>query len=394
MDQVNLIDVTLLLAAAQGFFVTVLLIQKHRKPVPNRFLILLIFSYSVILSEMVLQELGVMDRVPYLIPIILGIVFIMVPSHYYYSLHLTRPSRRLRTADLLHLLPFVVLEGYQLIGMILGSYDPTEPLIEPSSSGISIFNFIILAYALTYMLLTLVRLHRHARASFDFLSNIERIHFRWLNNLTLLTIIILLVFTTENLLLLDNVALSQDFNLTSLIVAIFVYAINYQCLLHPEILVIPEGETRGVDESAMVSGESVQSAGEEAAGSEPPKYSKSGLSDERAEEIRRALVAAMEGKAYYRDPDLTLNDLAVALDVSPHNLSEVINTRLERNFFDFVNGYRIEQVKKDILDPSKQHLKMLAVAFENGFRSKSSFNLIFKKHVGMTPSEFKSLNNR
>ena len=58
-------------------------------------------------------------------------------------------------------------------------------------------------------------------------------------------------------------------------------------------------------------------------------------------------------------------------------------------FFDFINEYRLDEVKQALTDPAKQHLKILAIAFDAGFNSKTSFNTIFKKHTGMTPSEYR-----
>ena len=78
------------------------------------------------------------------------------------------------------------------------------------------------------------------------------------------------------------------------------------------------------------------------------------------------------------------------LDISSHNLSEVINTRFRQNFFDFVNSYRIKQVKRELSDSKNSPFTVLALAFDAGFNSKSSFNTIFKKHTGRTPSEFRS----
>ena len=97
----------------------------------------------------------------------------------------------------------------------------------------------------------------------------------------------------------------------------------------------------------------------------------------------------MKQEKPYLDSELTLLELAGTLNVSPHNLSEAINTQLQQTFFDFVNQYRVEQVKKDLADPQKQHLTFLALALEAGFNSKSSFNTIFKKHAEMTPSEYR-----
>ena len=101
------------------------------------------------------------------------------------------------------------------------------------------------------------------------------------------------------------------------------------------------------------------------------------------------LIRLMETDQPFTNPELTLTQLADCLDVSPHNLSEVINTRLNQNFFDFINHYRIQKIKTDMIDPTKQHLKLLSIAFDAGFNSKSSFNAIFKKSTHMTPSEYR-----
>lgn len=125
----------------------------------------------------------------------------------------------------------------------------------------------------------------------------------------------------------------------------------------------------------------------------PDKYERSGLSSEKARRIEKSLRSLMENEAPYADSSLTLTQLADKLDVSPHNLSEVINTRLNLNFFDFVNRYRLEKIKQDLTDPDKKNLKLLAIAFDAGFNSKTAFNTIFKKHTGLTPSEYRQRQN-
>jgi YesN/AraC family two-component response regulator len=97
----------------------------------------------------------------------------------------------------------------------------------------------------------------------------------------------------------------------------------------------------------------------------------------------------MEQDKLYRQSDLTLSQLAGSLHITPHNLSEVINTQLGRAFNDLVNEYRIREVKNDLSDPSKKQLKILAIAFDAGFNSKASFNTIFKQLTHTTPSEFR-----
>ena len=85
---------------------------------------------------------------------------------------------------------------------------------------------------------------------------------------------------------------------------------------------------------------------------------------------------------------LSINDLAEELDIPSHHISQVINERLNQNYFDFINSYRIEELKVKLKDPRNKHLTMLGIAFDCGFNSKASLNRIFKKHTGQTPSEY------
>ena len=119
------------------------------------------------------------------------------------------------------------------------------------------------------------------------------------------------------------------------------------------------------------------------------KYQKSGLSSERAKEYLQNLLDMMNDEKPFTNSNLNLHDLSEKLSISSHNLSEVINTRLKKSFFDFVNQYRIEEVKMKMADPKTQHYTVLSIALDAGFNSKSSFNTIFKKYTNMTPSQYR-----
>lgn len=91
----------------------------------------------------------------------------------------------------------------------------------------------------------------------------------------------------------------------------------------------------------------------------------------------------------YMNGKLTLNDLSHHLEVSTNHLSQAINENTQKNFFDYVNGYRVEEVKNRVHNPEYDHITLLGIALDCGFNSKSSFNQIFKNATGQTPSEFK-----
>ena len=90
----------------------------------------------------------------------------------------------------------------------------------------------------------------------------------------------------------------------------------------------------------------------------------------------------------YLDNQLTLTRLADAVGVSGHHLSEVLNQHDGKNFYRFVNEYRIDHVCEKLKnDPS---LKILDLAMSSGFSSKSTFNAVFKQITKHTPSQYRS----
>jgi AraC-like DNA-binding protein len=84
-----------------------------------------------------------------------------------------------------------------------------------------------------------------------------------------------------------------------------------------------------------------------------------------------------------------LPQLAEQLGLSPNYLSQVINERLEQNFFDFINWYRIEEAKHRLASPVGERDNIITLALDAGFNSKSAFYTAFKKHTAMTPSQYK-----
>lgn len=118
------------------------------------------------------------------------------------------------------------------------------------------------------------------------------------------------------------------------------------------------------------------------------KYAKSGLSGDQLLEYKRELDAVMSQQAVYMRSGLTLPQLAQIVGCSVNHLSQVINAGFGMSFFDYVNRYRIEYAKQ-LLNGLEDQGAVLKVAFTVGFNSNSAFYAAFKKHVGMTPAQYR-----
>ena len=111
---------------------------------------------------------------------------------------------------------------------------------------------------------------------------------------------------------------------------------------------------------------------------------------ERLKIIVEQSVTHLEKEKTYLDPNLRLADLAAQLNLPAHQLSQALNKVLGKNFYEFINTYRVEEVKKCLPDPSFSNYTFAAIGSHCGFNSSASFYRIFKQISGMTPSEFKA----
>ncbi|MCK7502842.1 MAG: helix-turn-helix transcriptional regulator [Desulfobacterales bacterium] len=124
--------------------------------------------------------------------------------------------------------------------------------------------------------------------------------------------------------------------------------------------------------------------------SEPGRrYERSSLTPENAALYETRLRETMEREKLFLDPELTLPKLARALDLPASHLSQVINERLGRNFFEFINGYRVDAARQRLANPAPGQQKLVAIAFDCGFNSLATFNRVFKELAGRPPSDFR-----
>jgi len=365
-----------LLGVAQAVLLgAALLTLKRRNRLANRLLAAFVIVIAISVGGASMASDRFILLYPHFLKIQDSIFFLGAPLLYLYIRTLLKNRTELRKKDLLHFLPFTLFLIYLLpfyfqsaeaklfsVGTHF-NYWARWSLIRSSTL---LVQFIIYLSLIARMLMVYSRELKHesspARASVLF-----QVRFI-LGTFTALWVVGFLKF------ILTTLYPGYDSETVDLIIpasmSLFVYAMAYIGLRKPEVLT-------GQDDLPPTA----------------PRYLKSTLTRERADTYVQRLLALMSNDKPYLDGDLTLQKLAKAVAISPHHLSQTINEQLNQSFLDFINAYRIEEAKRMLVDPAKKHYSILAISEEVGFNSKSAFNTAFKKHVNMTPSEFRKVND-
>ncbi len=119
------------------------------------------------------------------------------------------------------------------------------------------------------------------------------------------------------------------------------------------------------------------------------KYKHSSLKETQANEYLNKIVEYINSSAIWKDNELSIDKISAQTDIPKYYISQVLNEKLQKNFYTFINEYRIEYAMKLIKSKEHKNWSFVSIAYECGFNSKSVFNSFFKKHTGMTPSQFK-----
>ena len=166
----------------------------------------------------------------------------------------------------------------------------------------------------------------------------------------------------------------------------YIYMAAYKGFIQPTIWQIEPGINKQTVEEEIFEVENVKDV---AAVDGSVRSSKPKLPDNKIGEIVKRVTEVMETDKIYQEPELTLQQLADKLQYPYYQVSQAINDGMNKNFYDLVNNYRIEEAKRLLLDPKNLNYTVLSVGFEAGFNSKTTFNTVFKKFTGLTPTEYR-----
>ena len=343
-----------------------LLITKKSKNLSDKFL----FAWFIALASQILFICRSMSVSEGMRPAFAYFAFCLSMLHgvflYLYAKSMTRMYVTFHAKQLLNF----VLCGCCIIFGLAFNHVTTAILIVRSLSLIS---------TLVYIVLTLHTIHKYQLFLTGHFSSTNRLNLEWLKFLVYGILFFCagaLTFIVTAPLFHVHIPLNEIF---AVLILAFICIIGFKGLkqssiFNEKILSAVEMETR----NAILSDST----------SKNKAYAGYGLKEDEAVRLSERLKTYMEKDRVYTNSELSLKDLATAMETYPHYISQVLNTIIHQNFYDFVNTYRVEEAKRQLLEEGNKCLTILAIALDCGFNSKSSFNRVFKQKTGKTPGEF------
>ncbi|MDW3650580.1 MAG: AraC family transcriptional regulator [Bacteroidia bacterium] len=355
---------------SQGIFLicALLLLKGKRKLSVYLLLVFLLCVISLVFSEWLKTQFPI-DEVLFTfrngetIPLLIG------PIIWFYVLSVLKADFRLEIRHSLHFLPFFLFFLYFLpfyistdeykLAYVQSLNQKSIPL------DLALFSWFKGLHTLIYILISILFLRKK-------LSQ-KRLRDQWFNSrlmISLLGLQMLGILSIYAIVVAEYI--SPDIQIESdkigaLVISTSFFIFAFAIILFPKTL-LPEAKTSR------------------------NKYEHSTLNQDEKERILRKLQKKLRDEKQYLNPNLSLAELAHKLEINSNQLSQVINELLGKNFYQLINEYRVEEVKRNILSQEKT---LLGIALESGFNSKSAFNRIFKEITGSTPSAYKkSLTNR
>jgi len=362
----NIVQGLTLAAIINAWVFSLLLLMKQENRLANRFLALLIFSLGYSLLTQLWIDLGVYNYYPSLHWLPGNLNYWFGPAFYLYVKSLTDPEFRLRSRHAWHLGWLLLEYPHNVYHLILGRADP-YPLLHNFTEAITayaLFPLLVFSY-LSYQLL-----QQHKSVLEQQYSTTELLTLNWLRQLFKLGGIILIplivIYVVDFRIFYDfemeffEGRLLQYEGFNTLLFAIIIYWLG----------------VGGVRQSQVSLDKD--------------------LWDDKKEGIHKdystaatALQQSMENDQLFLDPELSIGKLAAHTGLSSREISAALNQHFEKNFYTFVNEFRVEEIKQKLRDPNSQHLTILSIALDAGFNSKATFNRIFRSYTGTSPRTFR-----
>jgi len=367
---IEYIEPILYIGISQSFFAGLLIATKKPVTIANRLLATWLFMICIELIFALINS-KVLEMYSFQF-----ITFTYGPLLYLYVRFMTDPGKKFNWLSLLHFIPFIVFfiisvifRSEPLVRDLRGFFVPDKFLSLRLVYGLSFFLSITI-----YSSLTFIEIKRHQKNLKNLVSYTSGvITLNWLKVISIsFYSAYFILFILGGLNMIGNYIPFDPYFIIFFFITVFSFAYSFYGIKQPVIF----GQELSID----VNNDNKK---------EVSKYQKSGLKEEQANEYLRILLDCMEKNKPYLNNNLSINDLSVITGIPRHHITQVLNEKYGKNFFTFVNEYRVKEVISRLSDPKYSSYTLLAIAFDSGFNSKATFNSFFKNYTGLTPSEYR-----
>ncbi|HUS86001.1 MAG TPA: AraC family transcriptional regulator [Bacteroidales bacterium] len=364
------IEPILYIGISQTFFAGLLIATKKPISTANRLMAALLF---MLFFDLIFALVKIKFIIFYSFPFI---AFTYGPLLFLYVRCMTHTRLKFNWLNLLHFIPFIV---FFIISVIFRSDKTFTDLAGyfVADRYISVRIVYSVSFFLSisaYSILAFVEIRNHQKHLKDLVSYTSAvITLNWLKIISIsfyVTYIIFFILGGLNLIV--NFLPFDPYYTIFIFVALFSFIYSFYAVKQPVLVGIIALDD---DEPGQKDAES--------------SYRRSGLKGAGAEKLLSKLIDYMETAKPYLDRDLSIQDLSVATGIPRHHITQVLNENYNRNFFMFINEYRVNEVIKRMKSPEYRNYTILAVAYDSGFNSKSTFNSIFKTLTGLTPTQYR-----
>ncbi len=350
-----------------------LLFIKSEKNLANVFLGLAVLFFTAHLLPGAVARLGWIQQLPHLIDI--GRIFILAmgPFTYLYIKANIRDAFVMQRKDWYHFIPtllmfFVNIPFFFQSGDAKLAYflspearlNDTGYMMQSSLNVLSI----IIYFAFAIQMVLQYRKHQQNTS-----SSIKTIFHRWLLGycgLLLFPILVITLYGFTGFVVIPAIVVVFSF-------FFFIVTIYLANLIKPELFHQFPHQMPTLDKETE----------------KKHKYESSNLQPAQKERYLKKVLNFMEEDKPYLEHELTLAQLAEQVKIPSYHLSRIINEEKKCNFLDFINNYRVQEVKEKLADKKYNHLTILSIAFDVGFNSKTAFYTSFKKQTGTTPTKYR-----
>jgi AraC-like DNA-binding protein len=318
-----------------------------------------------------------------------GMGFLWGPLFLHYIQSLAYPKKRVLRSLALHLIPFAANALLISVPRAMNMFDRSffQGFAEWYMPNSEYLNILENGFVLVYFFICLRFIDRLNALQVNSYSDTEGKDLGWCRQLIVALMIIVSLDILFSVYELNyppiewNIGMLPAFAFFGLS-AFFAYKGMWQAqILVPEFLLeknpspaLPETERS--QESGMSSEQT------------PSARALTGFSEAEIENLKTRLYEVLENEKPYLNDSLTLGELADLIPISDKKLSELLNKHVCISFYDLINNYRVETVKQKMRSPVGKQFTLLAMAFDSGFKSKTSFNRVFKQKTGVSPSQY------